>query len=156
MVTFDFISPAFWNPLSLHWLMLTRRVTYCLILGFFTFSCVLLPFRDFLQDNKLLLKLLMVITSSRRREWWCDILDIRSYTTVPWMAIGDFNTILGAHELMVVCQLEHLVRISAILLSFMIFLISPLLVLIVPGLEVELFMVIWRGILIHLYVTHVC
>ncbi|CAN6725530.1 unnamed protein product [Malus baccata var. baccata] len=39
-------------------------------------------------------------TSSLRRAFWCDLLNIHSITTVPWMSIGDFNAILGAHEQM--------------------------------------------------------
>ncbi|KAM2909038.1 hypothetical protein COP2_048488 [Malus domestica] len=39
-------------------------------------------------------------TSTLRRVLWCDLLNIRSNTTMSWMAIGDFNAILGVHEQM--------------------------------------------------------
>ncbi|KAM2923719.1 hypothetical protein COP2_039916 [Malus domestica] len=34
----------------------------------------------------------------KRRDLWADFISLRPQTQVPWMAIGDFNAILGAHE----------------------------------------------------------
>ncbi|KAM1823097.1 hypothetical protein ACFX14_025043 [Malus domestica] len=36
----------------------------------------------------------------KRRDLWADFISLRPQTQVPWMAIGDFNAILGAHEQM--------------------------------------------------------
>ncbi|XP_024177848.1 uncharacterized protein LOC112183741 [Rosa chinensis] len=39
-------------------------------------------------------------TALKRRKLWSDLLLLRQQTTIPWMAIGDFNAVLGAHEAM--------------------------------------------------------
>ncbi|XP_024190656.1 uncharacterized protein LOC112194671 [Rosa chinensis] len=37
-------------------------------------------------------------TALKRKSLWSDLLHLRQNTSVPWMVIGDFNAVLGAHE----------------------------------------------------------
>ncbi|CAN6718330.1 unnamed protein product [Malus baccata var. baccata] len=77
MVTFDSIPSAYWNSLGL--------------------SLLTTSFEGILSQFTIVYA---ATTSTLCRVLWCDLLNIRSNTTMSWMAIGDFNTILGAHEQM--------------------------------------------------------
>lgn len=39
-------------------------------------------------------------TFAKRKSLWLELLTLRQVTSIPWMAIGDFNAVLGAHEVL--------------------------------------------------------
>nr|XP_028947429.1 uncharacterized protein LOC114820607 [Malus domestica] len=112
MVTFDSIPSAYWNSLGLSLLTINNRddllpniwvlysTDYCsptVISSSGQQVTFQTSFEGVLSQFTIVYA---ATTSTLRRVLWCDLLNIRSNTTMPWMAIGDFNAILGAHEQM--------------------------------------------------------
>ncbi|XP_068312485.1 uncharacterized protein [Pyrus communis] len=164
MVTFDSIPFAYWNSLGLSLLAVNNRgdlmpniwvlhsTSYCspTVISSSGQQVTFQASYDGVLSQFTIV--FAVTTSTLRHALWCDLLNIRSNTIVPWMAIGDFNAILGAHEQMG----GHLPARTSCedLLSFVTLLIWILLVLFTLGLMVGVFVVTWRGVLTALFVTH--
>ncbi|CAN6572428.1 unnamed protein product [Malus baccata var. baccata] len=112
MVTFNSISAAYWDSLNLSALTFNSRGTLAPNLWLLTSSACAVPLVISISDQQVTVRctfdhipsqftFVYASTSSiKRRDLWADFISLRPQTQVPWMAIGDFNAILGAHEQM--------------------------------------------------------
>ncbi|CAN6558781.1 unnamed protein product [Malus baccata var. baccata] len=112
MVTFNSISTAYWDSLNLSALTFNSRGTLAPNLWLLTSSTCADPLVISISDQQVTVRctfdhipsqftFVYASTSSiKRRDLWADFISLRPQTQVPWMAIGDFNAILGAHEQM--------------------------------------------------------
>ncbi|CAN6545200.1 unnamed protein product [Malus baccata var. baccata] len=112
MVTFNSISAAYWDSLNLSALTFNSRGTLAPNLWLLTSSACADPLVISISDQQVTVRctfdhipsqftFVYASTSSiKRRDLWADFISLRPQTQVPWMAIGDFNAILGAHEQM--------------------------------------------------------
>ncbi|XP_070679393.1 uncharacterized protein [Malus domestica] len=112
MVTFNSISAAYWDSLNLSALTFNSRGTLAPNLWLLTSSACADPLVISISDQQVTVhctfdhipsQFTFVYASTspiKRRDLWADFISLRPQTQVPWMAIGDFNAILGAHEQM--------------------------------------------------------
>ncbi|KAM2126596.1 hypothetical protein ACFX1R_006594 [Malus domestica] len=112
MVTFNSISAAYWDSLNLSALTFNSRGTLAPNLWLLTSSACADPLVISISDQQVTVRctfdhipsqftFVYASTSSiKRRDLWADFISLRPQTQVPWMAIDDFNAILGAHEQM--------------------------------------------------------
>ena len=112
MVTFNSISAAYWDSLNLSALTFNSRGTLAPNLWLLTSSACADPLVISISDQQVTVRctfdhipsqFTFVYASTspiKRRDLWADFISLRPQTQVPWMAIGDFNAILGAHEQM--------------------------------------------------------
>lgn len=112
MVTFNSISAAYWDSLNLSALTFNSRGTLAPNLWLLTSSACADPLVISISDQQVTVRctfdhipsqFTFVYASTspiKRRDLWADFISLRPQTHVPWMAIGDFNAILGAHEQM--------------------------------------------------------
>ena len=110
MVTFNSILVAYWDSLNLSaltfnsrgtlapnlWLLISSTCADLLVISISDQQVTVRCTFDYIPSQ---FTFVYASTSSiKRRDLWANFITLRSQTQVQWMAISDFNTILGAHN----------------------------------------------------------
>ena len=106
LVTFQSISAGYWHKLNLHnhvvnntkntlWCLWSKKHTVNILLN--NSQCIAL---SYMSDGSLI-HIAAVYASTlyiTRRKLWLDLTTLLQTHQGPWLLVGDFNSVLGAHE----------------------------------------------------------
>lgn len=111
MISFDIIPSSYWVSLNLRLISMNERgslIPNMWLLGAPHIVALII----LLSEQQITIQLDMegvtsqlsfiftATTARKRKSLWSELLQLRQSTLVAWMAIGDFNSVLGAHECM--------------------------------------------------------
>lgn len=108
MIEFNSFPSWFWNRLNLHnhvinntnstptiWCLWNKQYNLTILLN--TAQCIAFTFM--VESTSFYITVVYASTFYiKRRELWCDLSRLLSENPGPWLFVGDFNSILGAHE----------------------------------------------------------
>jgi hypothetical protein len=109
MVSFDQISNGYWRSLKLDKFGVNRRESRLPNLWSLWHSSFHTTILVFVSDQCMVLEISLTVkvyvaaiyantSYLRRRQLWADLTRLQSQFIAPWLFLGDFNAVLGAHE----------------------------------------------------------
>jgi hypothetical protein len=106
MILFEQISGLFWKNLNVSKFCMNSRInsvpslwgsSWSPIVIFTSSQCIVLEFLD--NSNKFYVAAIYASTAYlQRRYLWNDLSHLQDLYVGPWIFVGDFNVVLGAHE----------------------------------------------------------